>query len=35
MEVSILPGPSAIQSQQNTEAYINYKLVSPVAQAYH
>lgn len=35
MEVSVLPGAIAIQSQQNTETYINYKLVGLLVQDYY
>lgn len=35
MELSILPGAIAIQFQQNTETYINYKLVGLLAQDYY
>ena len=35
MEVSVLSGPLAIQSQQNTQACINYKLAGLLAQAYY
>lgn len=34
MEVSVLSGPVDVQSQRNTEAYINHKLVGLLAQAF-